>query len=314
MNYQKVYNQIIEKAKSENRKKLKRDNPDYVYYERHHILPKSMGGNNKKENLVLLTGREHFICHKLLIRFTEGANKRSMLFALHKMIFSKNIKNDVDSAKEYECIREEHSKAVSENNKIRVVSPETGRKISQSKIGLDIYTDELREIRSKQMSGEGNNMYGVHRAKEDVPFYGHTHTKENLKILSEKAKNREKLECPHCGKISDISNAKRWHFDNCKHNPNISQEALDKKAETCEKLRQHNLGRKDSEEVCKKKSEAMKGDKNHFYKKIHSEESLNKIKKAANSRKKKTCPYCNKEFYPGNYAISHGEKCKHKPK
>lgn len=23
-------------------------------------------------------------------------------------------------------------------------------------------------------------------------------------------------ECPHCGKVADASNAKRWHFDNCK--------------------------------------------------------------------------------------------------
>lgn len=26
----------------------------------------------------------------------------------------------------------------------------------------------------------------------------------------------EKIECPHCGKMSDRANAKRWHFDNCK--------------------------------------------------------------------------------------------------
>ena len=32
------------------------------YYEKHHIQPKSLGGSNKKENLVRLTAREHFIC------------------------------------------------------------------------------------------------------------------------------------------------------------------------------------------------------------------------------------------------------------
>lgn len=25
-----------------------------------------------------------------------------------------------------------------------------------------------------------------------------------------------KSECPHCGKLTDIANGKRWHFDNCK--------------------------------------------------------------------------------------------------
>jgi hypothetical protein len=36
------------------------------YFERHHILPKSMGGDNSKHNLVLLTAREHFLSHWLL--------------------------------------------------------------------------------------------------------------------------------------------------------------------------------------------------------------------------------------------------------
>lgn len=31
-----------------------------------------------------------------------------------------------------------------------------------------------------------------------------------------KTLNSTKLECPHCGKINNVGNAKRWHFDNCK--------------------------------------------------------------------------------------------------
>lgn len=29
------------------------------------------------------------------------------------------------------------------------------------------------------------------------------------------AKKRKKIECPHCGKIADPGNIKKWHFDNC---------------------------------------------------------------------------------------------------
>ena len=36
------------------------------YYEKHHIIPKSYGGNNSVDNLVYLTGREHFVAHMLL--------------------------------------------------------------------------------------------------------------------------------------------------------------------------------------------------------------------------------------------------------
>jgi len=36
------------------------------------------------------------------------------------------------------------------------------------------------------------------------------------KLLSEKAKNRSKKECPHCSKFVDVSNYARWHGSNCK--------------------------------------------------------------------------------------------------
>jgi 5-methylcytosine-specific restriction endonuclease McrA len=55
------------------------------YIERHHIIPKSLGGANTKDNLVCLTAREHFICHWLLTKMTEGQNKMKMCMALVMM-------------------------------------------------------------------------------------------------------------------------------------------------------------------------------------------------------------------------------------
>ena len=40
--------------------------------ENHHIVPRSMGGSDDKDNMVLLTLREHFICHKLLTKIVKG--------------------------------------------------------------------------------------------------------------------------------------------------------------------------------------------------------------------------------------------------
>lgn len=61
MNYQKIYNSIIENSKKETRNKIN------SYYEKHHIIPRCIGGSNKEENLALLTPKEHFICHCLLV-------------------------------------------------------------------------------------------------------------------------------------------------------------------------------------------------------------------------------------------------------
>jgi hypothetical protein len=46
------------------------------YTEKHHIIPKSLGGSNKKDNLVRLTAREHFICHWLLTKMVDNTNNR----------------------------------------------------------------------------------------------------------------------------------------------------------------------------------------------------------------------------------------------
>ena len=57
MNYEKIYNQIIERAKSRNVE---------GYTEKHHIVPKCMNGTNSMVNIVKLTAREHFLAHWLL--------------------------------------------------------------------------------------------------------------------------------------------------------------------------------------------------------------------------------------------------------
>jgi len=66
MNYQQIYDNILIQAKSENRKKLIKISSNWIYYEEHHIIPRCINGNDDIQNKVLLTAREHFICHKLV--------------------------------------------------------------------------------------------------------------------------------------------------------------------------------------------------------------------------------------------------------
>jgi len=37
------------------------------------------------------------------------------------------------------------------------------------------------------------------------------------KLYGHAKNNYTNLTCPHCGKVSNVGNAKRWHFDNCKN-------------------------------------------------------------------------------------------------
>jgi len=59
MNYIRIYNQLIDRAR----------NRDLVGYgEKHHVIPRCLGGDDSKENLVKLTPEEHYVAHQLLIK------------------------------------------------------------------------------------------------------------------------------------------------------------------------------------------------------------------------------------------------------
>jgi len=78
----------------------------------HHILPRSMGGNNKKENLVSLTHREHFIVHFLLTKMCKNTNHRyKMCSAFWRMNNSAHSKKQKNTSRMYEVARKLFSKS-----------------------------------------------------------------------------------------------------------------------------------------------------------------------------------------------------------
>jgi hypothetical protein len=98
MNYQKIHDLIIERAKM---RQLE------GYKERHHIIPRCLGGTDDKTNLVELTAREHYIVHKLLCELHPNNDK--LFFAYRMMAVMKNSKdnnrNYSISSREFERIR-----------------------------------------------------------------------------------------------------------------------------------------------------------------------------------------------------------------
>jgi hypothetical protein len=88
------------------------------YCEKHHIIPKSLGGSDDFENLVLLTAREHYIAHLLLIKMTTGEDKMKMSFALRCMSNFKNKyhRRYVPSSKIYEIEKKYAVQATSLKN------------------------------------------------------------------------------------------------------------------------------------------------------------------------------------------------------
>ncbi len=101
MDYNKIYYQIIKRG---NNRKLE------GYIEKHHIIPKCIGGSDDEDNIVELTAREHFLCHMLLCEIYPKEYK--LKHALFLMAIGKNkvIENHyVISSRVYERLRTEYS-------------------------------------------------------------------------------------------------------------------------------------------------------------------------------------------------------------
>lgn len=104
--YTKWYCNIVEKAllRPQDRKHLK---TIYGYVESHHILPKcfELGGKKDKENLVFLTGKEHFIAHLCATKMFISHFKNKMNFAFHQLKSSNKFQNRYTNARLYALIK-----------------------------------------------------------------------------------------------------------------------------------------------------------------------------------------------------------------
>ena len=116
MNYQKHYNALIEKAQS-------RPKPD-GYTERHHILPKALGGSDNKTNLIALTAREHCFAHLLLAKIHGGTMWHAIMMLTNR--FQLN-------SKAYSKVKEQHSKHISKVLTGKKHSEATKQKMSKPK-------------------------------------------------------------------------------------------------------------------------------------------------------------------------------------
>ena len=231
--YSRWYLDIIENANNQNRIKLKKINEDYKYYENHHILPKSIFKeySSLKENpwnKVILTAREHFICHRLIqkhyqsINFTLGDRKMS-----RTLLYMSN--NGKYNSKHYT------------NYKLNLsCSKETRKSISESRKGIK-FSEEHRRKLKESTSGENHHMFGKHlsektKNKISESNKGKPKSKEHKRKMSEAQKGKlvssetrkrmseskmgikhETVQCPYCLLVGGIRAMHVYHFENCKY-------------------------------------------------------------------------------------------------
>lgn len=208
--YTRLYYYIINQAKT-------RSNNEYV--EVHHIIPKSLGGSNDTENLVGLIPREHYICHRLLPKMTEGIAKRKMSYAMWALCMNRHGKRHVPNNRVYDHIKQEYIKSligrtlteetkekIRNSNKGKVQSEETKRKRAEARTGI-----KNTEDTKKKMSLSAKKRWkDIDPAKEEI-------RKQKLREARAKQDTTQvKVVCPHCRKVGGKANMTRYHFNNCK--------------------------------------------------------------------------------------------------
>jgi len=204
MDYQKEYNDLISKARSENRVK---DNG--VYYEGHHIIPKCMGGKGSSNgwkthpNIILLTPEEHFWAHVWLIEMYPE-HQYSLRWALHRMMNSNNDKtprNYKIDASLYAELREKHAKMVSQKQIGRTLSKKTVDKIREKAIEKTKEDGYVNPFKGKTHTPEMIEFFRVSQTGEKSAMYGKKRDRDSVEIGASKIRGVPKSE-EHKKKLS----------------------------------------------------------------------------------------------------------------
>lgn len=243
--YTKWYYNIVATAKI---------NSKIGYVEKHHIIPKSLGGKHNKENLVLLSAREHYVCHKLLTKMVTDNAKYKMLEAFS--IFSNNknrtlrfSSKDISMMREANAIASKHRNQGNEYWKMRKPDDENTKLLKSDNAkrsrwvnngfeerfsleheklilsgyvyGRMPYSQEWKDKIAKNTHFW--NLKGIQKTEKE---------KENISIGAKKRKEKEKLlgidvtprmrilmTCEHCNKTMPKGPYTVWHGDKCKNKP-----------------------------------------------------------------------------------------------
>lgn len=170
MDYTAIYNKIIDNASN-------RILEGYV--EKHHVIPRCMGGSDDIDNIVELTAREHYVAHQLLVKMHPNNNK--LAYAAMLMTTDQHG-NRVNNA-QYGWIKEKLSNAMSERMSGRKQSKEHIEKLASARRGQKRTVETCMNI----SEGQRGRISG---------FKGKTHSDEWKKESAERMSSLMKGRTP----------------------------------------------------------------------------------------------------------------------
>jgi hypothetical protein len=195
MNYQRIYEQLTAK--------------DMIadYTEKHHIIPRCMGGTDEPTNLVRLTPEAHYVAHQLLAKLypdnhkliyavvlmTAGNFRNNKLYgwvrrknSIAKQNMSDETKAKMSASKKgkkRQPVSAETKAKMSAANKGKTLSDETKAKISIANKGRAVSDETKAKLRSANL-GKSRDLSVESRAKMSAATKGKTQTPEHIAKLA----------------------------------------------------------------------------------------------------------------------------------
>lgn len=235
MDYSKLYNDLISFRKANPLVKSKE-----TYTEKHHILPKCLGGDNSPENLVRLTGREHFIAHRLLAKMYPENSNLHQAFASFSM--RRNEKGIVRTSHQFESLRKSHSSACSRRMKeyysdeqnLKMMrdrtielfaDPNFKKRIKENCWDSDIVREKIRNHTVKQWeSAEFRRLISEKNSKASKELWGSSEFRERFTLSRQKFFERtpEIWNRPRAIPVREIWGLAHDFWEETKYNPQNS--------------------------------------------------------------------------------------------
>lgn len=197
MDYKRIYNQLCNRA-------LARRVSGYV--ERHHVVPRCVGGTDSADNLVKLTAKEHFLAHLLLRKIHPDV--QGLVYAVWMMSSKKGVRlnsrafaklrEQVIEMQRAKTISDEHKESLRLHATGRTKTQETKGKIGSSNSGKK-RTPEMIETYKK--AREGRTISAETREKMNAAKRGKPHSEERKakirascigKVQSEETRNKKR--------------------------------------------------------------------------------------------------------------------------
>jgi hypothetical protein len=216
--YTSLYFKLIEARKN----RLLDSNQDY---EKHHIIPKCLGGKNSNDNMISLTYREHFLAHWLLTKMCVNLNEEiKMKYAFNCLTTLKNENHKRITTSWQFAIARKHNKEANKMGK----SNKGSKWNEQSKINLSnslkgntrrLNTTHSEESKLKMRERKlGVSLSEETKIKMSKSKIGVNKSFETRLAMSNSQKAIPPVKCPHCNKSGHYAAMVRWHFNNCKIN------------------------------------------------------------------------------------------------